>query len=268
MNTPRQAYQFELDLPKTLSKSACGPCCIAQTLWQLYPHEDISAEAVTKEFIKFNKFSKPFIQAEMNHNGDLVKVPVIFSNNQSVEDMTKAKEIVESFFSSKDPENQYTLTLEKPNSAEYLPTFLLDRGSDARGIREFLEAKGLKSTLYEFKTTNQHAQTGTIFLNTPDAFVDSLVGALHTLSDNGMIIASVNMHKLPHLENVVRTKYSHGWQISTHLVCVTGAGKGVVKVLDPAYEANQIELSLDVFVKAVTEKDNGRAHFVHTTRSS
>lgn len=265
MNT-KSAYQFKLSLPIALSKSACGPCCIAQTLWQLDPHSNISAEAVTKEFVKFNKFSKPFIQAQMEHKGDLFEVPVMFSGNQPLEDAAKAKEIVESFGGDKEQNDRYTLTFKEPNNTEYLPTFLLDRGSDARGIRAFLESKGLMSTLHELKATDQPTQANTMFFNTPDAFMSSLIEALHTLSSNSMIIASVNMHKLPHLEDVIRTKYSHGWQISTHLVCVTGAGKGIVKVLDPAYEANQIELSLDVFVKAVTEKDNGRAHFVYTTR--
>lgn len=220
--------QFNFRLPKRIQSSTCGVACMVQTLnFFEIPFE--SAEKVFENFVKLAKYSERYT---------FLNFPELdFAIPYSIEVDDVGKEV-----------DDKIVQLAEANSNDYLPTYLLKIGSDARGMSQFLRNLNLKARIFEFKDAD------------PVQFKEDLQNEL-TLGK--WLIASVKLTHIPHLMKRGNREYQERHRFITHLVNLY-LNEGELWMIDPLTREGEeaaMKVDFDEVVKAMTE-DRVRGQFI------
>jgi hypothetical protein len=220
--------QFSFQLPKRIQSTTCGVASLIQTL-NFYEILYESPEKVFENFVKLAKYSARYTVL----NFPELNFPIPYS----IEPEDEGKAV-----------DDLVVQLCEPNSNEYLPTYLLKIGSDARGMSQFLRNLNLKARTFEFKDADSVQ------------FKEDLQNEL-TLGK--WLIASVKLTHIPHLMKRGNREYQERHRFITHLVNLYMLD-GDLWMIDPlTREGEEAAMKVDFVevVKAMTE-DRNRGQFI------
>lgn len=197
--------QFNPALPVQLQRTSCGIYCMIAAISYLKDIELNPLETI-QDFASFGRYSKPIVTAtfpDHSVNGVPLRVPLLFG-----ESIESAEEIMQRFSSivvdgqerkslkfeieveypigadnANQPVTNYDSTLataELPlqvsDSTEtvYRPTFMIDRGTDSRGVVEWLQNRyGLSACIIEYipASSNMVDSASHTFLHSEQQFL-------------------------------------------------------------------------------------------------
>ncbi|MFA6982097.1 MAG: hypothetical protein WC243_03695 [Patescibacteria group bacterium] len=233
--------QFDSDFPVQIKNNLCG-------VLSMYKVIDFFGKPLPKlkeffnEFVSFGKYTLPTINV-IFHDSGIVSIPIRFldSNVPSDTQLSNARELFEG--------GDIQLEIVEHSSNSYLPTFLLDRGSDSRGISAYMKGLGFNNALIEKKDANEEEFTGKFLIESK----------VHP------VVASVLMRKLKHLDDVAQKYYGNIDEITHLVVVVPNIDDNRVTLWDPAIcskFSDHVFVDTQEFLSALCPDERLNSHFV------
>ncbi|WKZ31151.1 MAG: hypothetical protein QY318_00040 [Candidatus Dojkabacteria bacterium] len=243
--------QFNPALPTQLQRTACGIAVMISAV-RYFRGLSLDLLSTIQDFASYGRYTRPSVQVSFpgyNINGSQLSVPVSLGD-----DLKHAKKLLRRFDSVtidgvERRTEQYKIELQPPvvGQTVYMPTFFIDRGTDARGAVEWLKERwGLKAILVEYVRDGSHAVGSEkhIFTSIEREFLDifrNIVGQNGPVELGSTIIlpsmrlfvmASVSHDEIGRPAGV---NYTNRYKSETHVLGVLpGGGKDSVTVVDPA----------------------------------
>lgn len=170
--------------------------------------------ATVQDFASYGKYTRPLVVAKFpdySLKGNIFNVPVVFGDDleEAQVIMQRHSTPVKVGMMGRVQKYQLEVVFPDPADTDYLPTFLVDRGTDARGAVAWLRKKfGLNAVLYEFSEIkdSMNGNEAHVFVNTEEEFRSLLKSVVYGDTDprhrKCFMIASVDHDMLGRVSGV------------------------------------------------------------------
>lgn len=260
--------QFESNLPIPIQKTACGPTCISQVIKYLTLTEP-SNKNLIRDFIKSGRYTIPTVDVIFNKLPD-TNIPIRFldQNSNTASQVNLANELVTNYYPEK-PNETWSIQVNPTISDNYQPSFILEKGSDSRGIVTFLKNMRLNTQLFEFWDKIIPNPSNSIkYIATRNLFIDEFLKNAHSnpSANHKAIIASVAIEQMNYSTNTLNLLSVTNSPPQTHLVTILPQpNTETILVIDPAISDKRKavrQISTQDFLPALVSDQHSPSHFI------